>query len=269
MMEENKNTELKLEGETNYNVPNLEKGLAVLEVLADAPFGMTLQELRNAMKISLTTAYRILNTLVRHGYLFYDEDSKKYSSSMKMLTIGFKSLQEHNLLDLVLPKMRELRNEIEESVFFGVLSEDGIIVLEKSIGTHAFCFYVNTGKKLPLHCSAPGKAMLAALPQEISDEYMNRISFIVHNENTIGSKEQMEKELETVRSRGYALDLEEEMSGVVCVGCSILNYAGLPCGCLWTSAPKARLKPKNLEKIGKRFMEVTSSISTELGYRKN
>ena len=268
-MKENKEDEIKTENENNYNVPNLEKGLAVWEFMAGSPGGLTLQGLSNELKISLTTAYRILNTLVRHGYLFYDEDSKKYRSSTKMLTIGFKSLQEHDLMDIVLPKMRELRNEIEESVFFGVLSEDGIIVLEKSIGTHAFCFYVNTGKKLPLHCSAPGKAILSAFPSEISEVYMSRIEFQVHNENTISSVEEFRSELENVRKRGFALDLEEEMQGVVCVGSAILNYAGLPCGCLWTSGPKARLKPKQLDKIGKRFVEVTSSISLELGYRKN
>lgn len=257
----------KCEIETNYSVPNLEKGLAVLELLSGIPAGLTLQEVRGSLKISLTTAYRILNTLVRHGYLLYEESAKKYYLSRKMLTIGFRTVQEHNLTDRVLPRMRALRDEIKESVFFGVLSEDSIIVLEKSIGTHSFCFYLYPGHKVALHSSAPGKAMVAALPPEIREQYLNRMDYRVYNENTISSREEFEQELERVQQRGYALDMEEEISGVVCISAPILDYAGLPCGCLWTSGPKDRLKQRSVEKIGRLLKEITHELSLELGHR--
>ncbi|MEG1585569.1 MAG: IclR family transcriptional regulator [Bacteroidales bacterium] len=266
--ESNTSSDLSVEeNEPNYKVPNLEKGLAVLELLSIQPQGMTLQEIKNILDISQTTGYRILNTLVRHGYLLYDDHSKTYWLSQKMLTIGFGSLKEHNLMDLVLPKMRELRDEIEESVFFGVLSNDHIIVLEKSIGTHAFCFYLQPGKEAALHCSAPGKAILAMLPEDLKNSYLSRLEFKIHNKNTIADRASFEKELEIVKKRGYALDLEEELIGVICIGAPILNYAGMPCGCLWTSGPKDRLKARTIERFGKRFVEVTQEISRELGFR--
>ncbi|MEG1615784.1 MAG: IclR family transcriptional regulator [Bacteroidales bacterium] len=260
--------EISHEVENTYNVPNLEKGLLVLELLSESGNGLTLQEVRNSLKISLTTAYRILNTLVRMEYLMYQESTKKYILSRKMLTIGFRSIHEHNVMDLILPRMRELRDEIKESVFFGVLGQDSITVLEKSVGTYAFCFYLNSGHKVALHCSAPGKAMLAALPADIRDQYLSRIKFEIHNENTISNREQLEKELEVTLQRGYGLDLEEEMSGVICIGAAILDFAGLPCGCLWTSAPKDRMKQRNIEKIGKQLGKITREISMELGYQK-
>lgn len=62
--------------EENYKVPNLEKGIAVLEYLSLHTQGETLQDIKSALDISQTTAYRILNTLVRLDYLIYNEDTK-------------------------------------------------------------------------------------------------------------------------------------------------------------------------------------------------
>ena len=61
----------------NYKVPNLEKGIAILEYLSLCPRGETLQEIKSVLDISQTTAYRILSTLVRLDYLIYHDDTKR------------------------------------------------------------------------------------------------------------------------------------------------------------------------------------------------
>ena len=91
----------------SYKVPNLEKGIAVLEYLSLRSAGETLQDIKSALDISQTTAYRILNTLVRLEYLNFSEDTKRYKLSRKLLTLGFRSLNEHNLLETVLPHLRD------------------------------------------------------------------------------------------------------------------------------------------------------------------
>ena len=97
------NTEQSLEKtDDNYKVPNLEKGIAVIEYLSSRSEGETLQAIKVALDISQTTAYRILNTLVRLDYLSFDEDTKRYKLTRKLLTLGFRSLNEHNLLETVL-----------------------------------------------------------------------------------------------------------------------------------------------------------------------
>ena len=88
------NTEQSLEKtDDNYKVPNLEKGIAVIEYLSSRSEGETLQAIKVALDISQTTAYRILNTLVRLDYLSFDEDTKRYKLTRKLLTLGFRSKQ--------------------------------------------------------------------------------------------------------------------------------------------------------------------------------
>ena len=130
----------------NYKVPNLEKGIAVLEYLSLRSAGETLQDIKSALDISQTTAYRILNTLVRLEYLNFSEDTKRYKLSRKLLTLGFRSLNEHNLLETVLPHLRDLRDQVKETACFGVLGDENGIFIEQAQGHHTFRFVLSPGK---------------------------------------------------------------------------------------------------------------------------
>lgn len=252
----------------NYNAPNLEKGLVILELLATSNKALTLNEITKASKASQTTVYRILQTLVRLGYLLHNESSKTYKLSRKMLTVGFHAIQEQNQLDVVLPKMRELRDIVRETVFFGVLGEEKGLFIEQVLGTHPFCFVLTPGKLFELHCSAPGKALMAFLPDNTQNLYLSKMKFEKYNANTIQTKEDYLKELATVKHNGFAVDMEEELAGVVCVGAPIFNYMNSPCGAIWISGPKDRLPDKTIKEFAGTIMGVTKSISFELGYNR-
>ena len=237
----------------NYKVPNLEKGIAVLEYLSLRSAGETLQDIKSALDISQTTAYRILNTLVRLEYLNFSEDTKRYKLSRKLLTLGFRSLNEHNLL---------------ETACFGVLGDEKGIFIEQAQGHHTFRFVLSPGKPFELHCSAPGKAIMAYLPKTVRDRYLSYMTFTRYNSRTITSREAYLEELERVGKLGYAMDNEEELSGVICVGAPIFNYTGYPCGAIWISGPKDRLSKEVVKNTVKAIKEVAGVISNELGFRK-
>ena len=252
--------------DSNYKVPNLEKGLAVLEYLSYSFKGKTLQEVKEDLEISQTTTYRILNTMVRLEYLIYDEDSRRYKLSRKLLTLGFRALNEHQLLETVYPHLRNLRDCVKETVCFGVMGEEKGIFIDQAQGLHAFSFTLSPGKPFELHCSAPGKAIMAYLPNNVRDCYLSYMDFKQYNERTITSREDYLKELEEVLQKGYAMDNEEELSGVICIGAPIFNYRGYPCGAIWISGPKDRLPEEVIEKDASLIIEAAKRISSELGY---
>ncbi|MGL5730336.1 MAG: IclR family transcriptional regulator, partial [Bacteroidales bacterium] len=171
--------------EDPYKVPNLEKGLKILEVLVESQEGLTLQDIRSKVEVSQTTAYRILHTLIRHNYIYYIDHSKRYMITSKMLSLGFKTLHERNLHEIVLPYLKNIRDEVKETVCFGVLSSDKVMFIEQALGSHPFCFVLTPGKLIDLHCSAPGKALIAAMPDNMRDFYLNKIDFIKYNDRTI------------------------------------------------------------------------------------
>lgn len=260
------NKELTLTAEEQYKVPNLEKGLGVLELLSYSPTGMTLQEIKLELEISQTTAYRILNTMVRLGYLLYNDKAKKYRISKKVLAMGLRTMEEHDIFESVLPHIRTLRNEVRETVCYGVMGSEKVLFIEQAIGTHPFCFVLSPGKVIDLHCSAPGKAILAFMEPSVRDTYLQTIVYEKYNENTISCEADLLKELEQVVQCGYAVDREEEMIGVVCLGAPIINCHGTPIGAIWLSGPRSRLNKNTIERYASHLLETTHTVSYELGY---
>lgn len=252
--------------EPGYKVPNLEKGLAVLDYLSYSNKGKTLQEIKDDLEISQTTAYRILNAMTRLEYLIYDEDTRRFKLSRKLLTLGFRALNEHQLIETVFPHLKDLRDKTKETACFGVLGEEKGIFIDQAQGTYAFSFKLSPGKPFELHCSAPGKAIMAYLPATVRNRYLSYMEFKKYNERTIVSREAYLKELEKVFEQGYAMDNEEELSGVICIGAPVFNYRGYPCGAIWISGPKDRLSEEVIEEDAALIMETASRISAEQGY---
>ena len=259
----NSNTE---KFEESYKVPNLEKGINVLEYLSNYPDGKPLQDIKKSLDISQTTTYRILNTLVRMEYLIYNDETKKYRLSHKLLCLGYQALNEHNIMETVLPRLRGLRDQVQETACFGVLGEEKGIFIEQAQGNHAFRFVLSQGKPFELHCSAPGKAIMAFLPNISRDRYLSYMTYPKFNERTIRTETDYLEELEKVRKLGYALDNEEELNGVICIGAPIFNFTGHPCGAIWISGPKDRLSENSIELSAKQIKQVALDISIELGY---
>lgn len=108
---------------------------------------------------------------------------------------------------------------------------------------------------------------MAYLPDTVRNRYLSNMSFQCFNANTITDREVYLRELDEVRKKGYALDNEEEMSGVVCIGAAILDYTGFPSGAIWISGPKDRLPESIREESALVIMKYAKMISSELGFR--
>ncbi len=255
--------------EVKYNVPGLERGIEIIELLTKYPKGRTLQEIYIKLTIPQTTAYRILCTFIRCEYVIYCEETKRYRLSMKILMLGYSTLRDYSIAENVLPRMRELRDSLHETICFGVLGDGCIILVEQVQGDKAFCFTMSLGTSFDLHCSAPGKAIMANLPNVESEKMLNKMSFTRHNERTIVDKTAYKQELDQVFKSGYAMDLEEELTGVMCIGAPILNHVGYPCGAIWTSAPKDRILKNNLDNFISRIKSVAAQISRDMGHNIN
>ncbi len=258
--------------EDTYNVPGLEKGLQIIELLSRKNSGLTLQDVVREVEVTPTTAYRILSTLVRMEYVNYSEKGKIYRLTRKMLRLGYQVLGEHDLMEHLLPALRSLRDVVKESVFFGVLNDEKGVLIEQAQGIYPFKFVLSQGASFELHNSAPGKAMLAFLPTATREYYLDKINYQSYTPYTITTRSAYVKELEKVRQQGYATDFEETFMGVICIGAPVFNFEGLPIGAIWVSGPNLQLTvaeheyKHKYENIVENLLKTTRALSLELGY---
>ncbi len=251
---------------SRYKVPNLERGIQILELLLDHPSGLQQSEIASSLHCSKTSVYRIAMTFLDHGYLVRDEETKALRLSRKLVAMGSRVLAEEDLLTTALDVLKALRDRIRETVLIGTHVETEFVVLGQVLGSHPFKFSVDLGTRLPLHTAAPGKAILAYVPSEERKSLLGRLTFARFTERTITEADTFERELDMVHELGYALDRGEQLTGIHCVAAPVFNRQGYPIAAIWTTGPTDRIREVDLAGIGAQVRSEADRISHRLGF---
>ncbi|NIJ45870.1 DNA-binding IclR family transcriptional regulator [Wenyingzhuangia heitensis] len=257
---------LKEESKPIYNVPNLERGLMIIELLATCKGGLTLAEIIENLSITKTTAFRIVSTLIFKNYLQKNETTKKITLSRKMLTLGLSAMNEQSIAEVSIDIMRATRDELKESVMLGIIIGDKGTILEQVASSYPVKLFVEQGTQFSLHSSVGGKSILAHLPDKEMNTIVDTIKFTPFTENTLTSKDVFKEQLKQVKKVGYAVDNGEDIQGINCVGAPIFNEYGVPVAAIWITAPHGRLPSKDFEKKGEVIAKYAKEISLKLGY---
>lgn len=258
-----------MEQEVNkYNVPILEKGMVLLELLAKHHNGLTIQEMCNYLDYSKTSIYRIVITLLEMGYLSKDDECNRFLVSRKLFRLGLAALGEANMLERAIEPMKRLRDEVKESVMLGTLVGNEAVLLEQVLGAHDFTFMLRSGAHLCLHASAPGKVLLAYQKKEVREELLEGLDLVKFNDNTITNREEFRRVLAEVVEQGYGVDVEEEISGVHCIGAPVFNQYAEVVACVWMSGPKGRMPLDSFPVFAAKVKECAGIISAKMGFKK-
>ena len=200
-----------------YNIPILSKGMELIELIAQYPQGLTIQEIVNILGHSKTSIYRIVCSLEEMGYLRKNLQKGLFSLTRKMFKIGLSTLGTTTIIEHSYDPMRRLRDKLRETVVLGTLMGTKIVILEQVIGSHHFSFILKPGMGVCLHASAPGKVFLANIEEWERNEILSKIEFPKYTERTITNTVDFLLELDRVKSQGYGVDMGEELSGVRCI----------------------------------------------------
>ena len=249
-----------------YHIPNLKRALEVFEVLAKNTDGVSLTEIAKITGYSKNSIFRIICTLEDCGYVVKNRDQRKIRLSRKLAALGYAAFGESNIVERGMDIVRKMRDELEETSMLGTMLEEDCVLLEQAPGIHPFKFLGEVGMRICFNASAPGKAMLAFLPQEERDRRLSSIKFKKFNSRTITDKKSFSEELEKVRASGYSVDNGEEIEGVNCVGAPVFDAHGYPIAAIWITGPRERVNESDFDKIGAKVKFYADKISARLGY---
>jgi DNA-binding IclR family transcriptional regulator len=127
---------------------------------------------------------------------------------------------------------------------------------------------VRPDTRLPVHCSANGKLLLAYSPRQTRERILAGAPFPAHTRNTMTSASGLAAELETIRRRGYAEDNEEFLDGVICLAVPVRNRRRQVVAGLALMAPAARLSLAKARTYLPDLLRCARLISADLGYRR-
>jgi len=250
-----------------FHIRSLEKGLKILELLADKQ-QLTVTEVSRALGLNRSGSHRFLATLKELGWVERGDDSR-YQLSFKVLRLGMKFVSRFEVRNVARPYMQRLSSLANETINLGYWDGKDIIHLDKIDTYEILRIDPGIGTRVPAYCTALGKSILASLPEDDLEKYLKSVKLKPFTPNTITTKKKLRRELEKVRQRGYAIDNEELALGLRCVGAAIFDFRGFPLYSMSVSAPTARLTAERIELIQKDIRRVCNELSCHLGRQKD
>ena len=149
-------------------------------------------------------------------------------------------------------------------MFFGIRSDDSIVYICKFEPENPIITTATVGTKNPIYCTSLGKAIMAYTEDEDRDGVLSRISFKKHTDRTICTREEFERELKSVREKGYAFDARELEEHMECVGAPVFGQDGNVMGAISVSS---LYKPtEDYDALGRLVSDKGAQLSRLLGY---
>jgi DNA-binding IclR family transcriptional regulator len=245
----------------------VERALAMLEAVAQAADGLSNAEISRKLNIPKSSASYILRTLETQGYLTRDAESGKYRVGLKILSLSRGALGGRDVRGVALPIMRHLTQQTGLTCHLAVLDGPEAVYIEKVEPEGFIRMDTWVGRRMSVHATSVGKAIVAHIPQEQLEQILRKRGMEKRTPKTLTTVPRLLKELEKVRAQGYAVDDEENNLGARCVGAPIFDERGMIEASLGLSGTTQQVSPQTMPRILEALKDAARHISMGMGHR--
>lgn len=218
----------------------LARGLSVLELLSEHPGGLELNQIARHMDLPKSTAFNLVHTLQALNYLRFQQENARYYLALRMFEVGSSAINHLDISAVMRQYMNEIFTELNETVHCGLFAGSDILYIDKLESTRSIRMTSHVGVRMPLYCTAMGKAILGALRDDQIDQLFSAVQFTQFTKNTVRDLDELHVQIRRVRAMGYAVEREENNDNVCCVGVAILDRELRPQYALSISVPSFR-----------------------------
>ncbi|MDQ0200389.1 IclR family transcriptional regulator [Neobacillus ginsengisoli] len=247
-------------------IQSIERAADVLELFLAAHQDLSVKEISDKLGLSKSTVHGIIKTLEYRGYLEQNPDDLKYKLGLKLFELGNRVVNNLDLGKIARPIIKELVEDLMETVHLVVFERGEVIYIEKLDGPRALRIYSQVGKRAPIHCTGVGKAILAFQEEEEIERILSNTDLQSFTEYTLTDKEDIKKQLRTIQEQGYSIDDEEIELGLKCVAAPIFDHQGKVIAAISCASPKIRLSEEKLVEVIKVIKLAAAKISQSMGY---
>lgn len=220
-------------------------------------------EIAGAVPFARTTVHRILYSLEKLGYVEKDGNRARYELGAKFFELTGPAIHFRRLQSVSKSVMQTLLLRFGETINLGVLDDGQVTYIDVLQSPSALRIAAVPGERNPVHSTSLGKAMLAFMPEEEVEAVLEMHPMIKRTPRTITQKKHFLEHLATVRESSIALDIEENVTGVVCAAAPIHDQSGRVIAGISISGPASRMEPK-LAKVQQELKEAAQTITRML-----
>lgn len=244
----------------------------VLNLLGEGGSDMTAAEIAKRLQLPKSSAHGLLNTLLDKGIVTRDRRGN-FSLSVRLLTLATKAFDVFDVRQVARPVMVQLSNELHLTCSLAVLDGGDVVYIEKvQDNSRPVQLVTYVGGTLPAHTTALGKVLVAELPAEARDTWLDQQDYQRLTARTIGDRSEMQAAMDRYLADGYSSDENESHDGVTCLAAPIFDHTGTCVAALSVTGlnlPGTAVLSEagGPATVGRRVRATADSISALLGYQ--
>jgi DNA-binding IclR family transcriptional regulator len=251
-------------GNATSDGTTLDRALAILDYLAVVRSANPSQ-IAAELGLSRSTAYRMLQRLRDKGYIDDTGTEGMWRLGPAVARMAISVIETSEIARVAPPYLGILVHQARESIGLGIPQSGHMVFIYRDPGPQSVNVNVEVGARRPMHCTAVGKAYLAALAPEDRTALISTMLLTPKTRRTIWRPDRLEEEIRATIERGWSQDLQEFDEASTCVGAPVLDRTGAPVAAISISGVSARVMPL-LPKLGALVAATAEAISRSLGY---
>lgn len=243
------------------------RALKLFAYVARASEPPMLAELSRAVALPKPTSYRLALMLENAGFLYKDQQTLRYSVGPRFEDMALCGLRNGGTGGARRLIMEGLAKRLGARVNFVVLRAGELAFVEWVESTSALRVDLKPETRVPAHCSASGKLLMAHMPEATRRRFLKAAPFAAHTKRTITTARALEQEFERIRRQGYGEDDQEFIPGVNCLAVPVRNDKDEVVAALAAMAPVASLPLRKAREHLPQLHGCAAEISAALGWK--
>jgi IclR family acetate operon transcriptional repressor len=253
-------------GRDHGGIQALDRAFLILDIIADAGGEAKLTEIAGIAGLNVSTCHHLISTLHNWGYVARGANSRSYVLGSRILHLSAACLRQVDLPRRAQSFVDRLNDQTREAVQLAIMQDTNLVNVLHREARHAVRVDAGCGgNSNAAHATATGKAILAWLPPTELDRIVADKGLTAFTPHTITDIEKLKEDLRLTRRNGFAIDREEFLLGVICLGAAIRDHAGAVVGSISVSSPVFRAASAYIDQIKVHLIAAADQLSTELG----
>ncbi|MEL7563624.1 MAG: IclR family transcriptional regulator [Dehalobacterium sp.] len=245
---------------------SVDRIVTILSLLSNAGKGLGITELYTACDLPKSTLHRTLNSLMEHGFVLQDVESKKYRLGPTVLRLGASYLMQNDLRSYARSYLEQLGAELNETVYLTILQDDTAICVDTFGASRNLNYFVHIGREMPFNTTAAAKVILAYQPEELIRKVIYSKKLCKLTEKSIVDPDCLFQHIIEIKECGYGICEEEMEEGVTAIAAPVWNWGNQVTASVAVIGPSVRLQGEMQKNIIEKIKLVAENISRELGW---
>lgn len=248
------------------SIAAVERALDVLLHFArSSELSLGVTEISTELAMPKAAVHRILSSLRSRDLIAFDPRSRRYLLGAASVVLGRAYLSKIDVRSLAATELTWLSAQTNETATLSIRHGDTRVYVDQVLPRREVRMEVAIGGSYPLHAGASSKAFLAFMEASERQDYLERNGLDALTPNTITARAGLDRDLTTIRERGYASSIGERQAGAASVAAPLFDYEGGVAAVISVSGPASRIADA-IPECAEALLVATGRVSARLGY---